>query len=143
MNDAIGEINEFWRKLIAWFEDLLRFFLTNCSHAFQFSLILVSILQPKLALRANKIVVADVSGAETARERRQAFTWEPHDCGGHFFDFGKTLFAVIRGQSDDLDWLVAKQVARCVDAINADVEESASTEVLSGANVALFYLHTK
>src|SRR5436190_18502030 len=66
MNDAIGEINEFWRKLIAWFEDLLRFFLTNRRHAFQFALILVSILQPNMALCANKIVMADVSGAEAA-----------------------------------------------------------------------------
>ena len=70
MNDAIGEINEFWRKLIAWFEDLLRFFSTNRRHAFQLALILVSILQPNMALCANKVVTADVGGAEAAREHR-------------------------------------------------------------------------
>ena|SRR6516162_8240119 len=70
MNNAIGEINEFWRKLIAWFEGLLRLFFTNHRHAFQFPLILISILQPKVALCANKIVMADVGGAEAARERR-------------------------------------------------------------------------
>src|SRR4030095_5527325 len=70
MNDAIGEINEFWSKLIAWFEDLLRFFLTNRRHGFKFPLILVSILQPNMALCANKIVMADVGGAEAAHERR-------------------------------------------------------------------------
>src|SRR4030095_9890926 len=138
MDDAIGKVDEFRCKLIAWFKGFLGLFAIDGGNAFQFSLILVSILQPKLALRANKIVVADVSGAETARERRQAFTWEPHDGGGHFFDFGKTLFAVIRGQSDDFDWLVAKQVARCVDAINANVEECAAAQIFSRANIALF-----
>ena len=70
MNDAIGEINEFGRKLIPWFEDLLRFFSTNRRHALKFALILVSIFQPKVALCANKIVMADVGGAEAAHERR-------------------------------------------------------------------------
>jgi len=79
-----------------------------------------------LAFRANKIVVANISGAEAARERRQSFVRKAHDRAGHFLDFGEALFAVIRGQSDDFDWFVAKQVARCVDAINANVEECAA-----------------
>ena len=94
--------------MIAWFEGFLGFLAINRGDTTYFALILVGIIQPKSAFRANKIILANIAGAEAARERRQSFTWEPHRGGGHFFDFDKALLAVIGGQSDDFDWLVAK-----------------------------------
>ena len=58
MDDTIRKVNEFRRELVAWFEGLLGCFATE------------GILQAKLSLRANDIVIADVGGAEAAREHR-------------------------------------------------------------------------
>ena len=57
--------------------------------------------------------------------------------------FGKALFAIVRGQSDHFDWLVAKQIARCIDAIDADVEERAAAQIFPRADVTLFYVEAE
>src|SRR5207249_12267238 len=54
---------------------------------------------------------------------------------GHFFDFGKALFSTGCSQSEHFDRLIAKQIARCVDAVDADVLEHAAAELLAQANI--------
>src|SRR5438876_3843636 len=87
--------------------------------------------------------MADVSGAKTARKYRHSFVREPHDGAGRFLDFREALFTIVCGQPNYFDWLIAKQIARCVDAIDADVEERAATQIFSSAYVVLFYLEAK
>ena len=68
MDDAVWEVNEFWRELIAWFEDFIATLARDRGHAFCFTPVLVCVLEPKLSFRANKIVTANVARAEAARK---------------------------------------------------------------------------
>src|SRR5262249_60672608 len=101
------------------------------------------LFQPRVALCSAELVPGNSSGAETARERGQTLARETQGRTGHLFDFGEAFFAIICSEADNLDGFVAKQVARSVNAIDADIEQCAAAERFSCADIALLYPETK
>jgi hypothetical protein len=143
VDDAIRKVNKFGRKLIAWFEHLLGSFAVDRGDTFHFAMILVRIFQPKLPFRANKIVMADIGRAEAAREHCYSLVRKSHDRADHFLDFRETLFAVVRGQSNNLDRLVAKEVAGCVDTMSFAPESPCVCIDLFGVRQLISPSHAK
>src|SRR5205085_2013471 len=95
------------------------------------------------SLRADHIPMIDGRGAETAREARQAVFRKTHRHGNGFGHLGKSLFAVISGEGHHFDRLLAKAVTRCVDSVNAHIQQRAARKVLFEARIAFLDLLAK
>ena len=127
--------------MISGLEGFFRFSVANRNHAFQFAEIFIGIFQSKPAVRTDQLVLRHIRGAKAAGEHRHAFARKSKQRAGHFLDLGEPLLAIVCGEPHDFDWLVAKQVARGIDAIDADVVKRPAAEILAHSDVAGLDLH--
>src|ERR1043166_435590 len=143
LDNTIGKVNELGRELIAGRKDFFCRFAVDRGDEFQFAFILVRILQSQLSFCANEIVMADIGRTKAACKDRQAFVRKTHDRAGHLLDFREAFLAVVGTQGGDLNWFVAKEVSRGIDAVNTDIEQRPAAECFLCTNVALLYLEAK
>ena len=95
--------------------------------------VLVGRIDREVALGADQAVGRDVGGAEAAGERGQAVAGEAQHRAHRFLDL---VERARRRSRAHLHRLVAEQLARGVDAVDADVVERAAAGVALHADVA-------
>src|SRR5688572_11455452 len=81
---------------------------------------LVGLLDSQRAPGSYHLIHRGICRSEAARERGQALLRKSHGGARHLIDLPKTLFTVISRVTKDLERFGAKQVARRIDAIDAN-----------------------
>lgn len=98
--------------------------------------VFVSRLDVNAAEAAGDVVRGNVGSAEAASESGEAFAREAQSGGNAFFNFSEAAFAGLGGEGKNFLGLGAENGASGVDAVDADVVESAAAKLAFGADIA-------
>src|SRR5262249_15482216 len=130
-----------WRELIAFRKAAFLCLALDGQLILQRRSQIICWLQTQRPFGTDDLIRRHIVCSEAAGERRQPVARELHDGAGHFFDLMESLAGIAHANGTDFEWFVLEQIARGVDAVDADVVQGSAAKIGTQPNIALLHLH--
>src|SRR5919108_2622225 len=109
----------------------------------EFHGVLVGRIHSQIAAGADDLIKGDISRTETRGEDGEPVLGETQHGTGHFVNFVESGIRPGCAPGERFQRLILEQVARGIDAINAEIVKRAAAQLSLGANIAPSDLHAE
>src|SRR5579871_896066 len=140
LEDAVGKVQKLRRKLIALGERRFLRLAVKGQVVLQLADEVVGWIKPQIALGTDHAIAGNLHGAEVARKGGHTVAGKTQNRAGHLLDLAEAFLAIVGADRENLRWLGLEQIARGIDAVDADVVQRAAAGLLAQTNVAGFDL---